>query len=180
MISLNQQQLRKKNPFMARKSRKTISSTGLDAFDRAILRVLQTNNKTPHRVIAESVHLSVAAVQRRIVAMEESGVITGNVALVDPYAVHAAITAITEVQLRDERAATVDKAKALFKKTPEVQQCYYVTGGISFVLVIVAPDMRVYEGLTRRLFAENELVKNFSTLVALDRVKADTSIVVPE
>lgn len=164
---------------MPRKSAKTTNAAGLDAFDRAILRLIQKDNKTPHRKIAEAVHLSAAAVQRRIVAMEESGVIIGNVALVEPYAVQAGITAITQVQLCDERAATVDKAKALFKRTPEVQQCYYVTGGISFVLVIVAPDMRVYEGITRRLFAENALVKSFSTLVALDRVKADSSIVVP-
>lgn len=60
-----------------------------------------------------------------------------------------------------------------------MQQCFYVTGGISFVLIIVAPNMPVYEGLTRRLFAENELVVGFRTLVALDRVKAGTAIVVP-
>ena len=72
-----------------------------------------------------------------------------NVAIVDPDAVHAAITAIVEVQLKDERAATVDAAKALFRSAQEVQQCFYVTGGISFVLIILAPDMRTYEGLTR-------------------------------
>ena len=83
------------------------------------------------------------------------------------------------VHLKDERAATVDRAKAQFRETPEVQQCFYVTGGISFVLIIVAADMRTYEGLTRRLFAENELVESFRALVALDRVKTDTAIVIP-
>jgi len=79
----------------------------------------------------------------------------------------------------DERASTVDKAKAIFRDAPEVQQCYYVTGGVSFVLIIVAPDMRSYEGMTRRLFAENDLVKSYRTLVALNRVKTDTAIVIP-
>jgi DNA-binding Lrp family transcriptional regulator len=59
-----------------------------------------------------------------------------------------------------------------------VQQCYYVTGGISFVLVIISRDMRSYEVLTRSLFAENELVAGYRTLVALDRVKASTALVV--
>ena len=54
-----------------------------------------------------------------------------------------------------------------------------MTGGVSFVLIIVAPDMRTYEGLTRRLFAENDLVKSYRTLVALNRVKTDTAIVIP-
>lgn len=155
-----------------------LSST-LDRQDRAILRILQQDNKTPQRVIAEAVNLSPAAVQRRIAAMEAAGVIVRNVAIADPEALAITITAIVEVQLIDERAPTVDQAKAIFKSTPEVQQCFYVTGGISFVLIIVSPSMRTYEGLTRRLFAENELVKSYRTLVALDRVKSDTAIVIP-
>lgn len=151
----------------------------LDRYDRAILRIVQRDNKTPQRTIAEAVNLSAAAVQRRIAAMEEAKVIARNVAVVDPDAVSVTITAIVEVYLKDERASTVDRAKALFRDTPEVQQCFYVTGGVSFVLIIVAPDMRTYEGLTRRLFAENELVESFRTLVALDRVKSDTAIVIP-
>jgi Lrp/AsnC family leucine-responsive transcriptional regulator len=160
--------------------RKTpVPDTVLDHQDRAILRIVQRNNKTPQRVIAEEVNLSTAAVQRRITAMEAAGVIARNVAIVDPDAVSATITAIVEVHLMDERAPTVDRAKAVFRDAPEVQQCYYVTGGVSFVLIIVAPDMRSYEGLTRRLFAENELVKSYRTLVALNRVKTDTAIVIP-
>lgn len=151
----------------------------LDRQDRAILRIVQRDNKTPQRVIGEAVHLSTAAVQRRIAAMETAGVIVRNVAIVDADAVSATITAIVEVHLVDERAPTADRARALFRETPEVQQCYYVTGGVSFVLIIVAPDMRSYEGLTRRLFAENDLVRSFRTLVALDRVKTDTTIVIP-
>lgn len=162
---------------MARKP--ATARPALDRYDRAILEIVQRDNKTPQRAIAEAVNLSTAAVQRRIAAMEKSGVIAANVAVVDPDAVAATITAIVEVQLRDERAATSDRAKDLFRNTPEVQQCFYVTGGISFVLIIVAPNMPVYEGLTRRLFAENELVVGFRTLVALDRVKAGTAIVVP-
>ena len=151
----------------------------LDNFDLAILRVVQADNKTPQRKIAEDVNLSAAAVQRRIAAMETSGVIAGNAAVVDPDAIGLTITAIVEVYLRDERAVTVDAAKALFRAAPEVQQCYYVTGGTSFILVIIAADMRVYEGLTRSLFATNDLVASYRTLIALDRVKVGTSLPIP-
>ncbi|GLQ97658.1 Lrp/AsnC family transcriptional regulator [Dyella mobilis] len=154
-------------------------SRGVDAFDRAILRIIQRDNKTPQRVIAEQVNLSAAAVQRRIAAMEKAGVIAQNVAVVDPDAMSLAITAIVELHLRDERHTTVDPAKALFRDTPEIQQCYYVTGGTSFVLIIVTPDMRAYKELTRRLFAQNELVDSYRTLVVLDRVKSDLAIVIP-
>src|SRR5690606_34762501 len=75
----------------------------LDRHDRAILRILQRDNKKPQRAIAEEVNLSAAAVQRRITAMEDAGIIAANVAVVDPEAVSATITAIVEVELENER-----------------------------------------------------------------------------
>ena len=123
------------------------ASRKLDSFDRAILRIVQRDNKMPQRSIAEAVNLSAAAVQRRIAAMHELW--------------------------------SLDAAQALFRAAPEVQQCYYVTGGTSFMLIIVSPDMVSYEATTRRLFAQNDAVASFRTLVALDRVKTGSEIVVP-
>lgn len=160
-------------------TRSTPAARKLDRFDRAILRILQRDNKTPQRRIGEAVNLSAAAVQRRIAAMEEAGVIARNVAIVDTQAVAMTITSIVEVQMINEHQQTAAAARALFQATPEVQQCYYVTGGISFVLVIVAPDMPAYEALTRRLFNENEAVASFRSLIALDRVKTGSEIVIP-
>ena len=156
-----------------------VAPVALDRLDRALLRRLQRDNATPQRVLAEELGLSPASVQRRVAALQARGVIAANVAVVEPDAVGVTITALVEVQLFDERAATVDRAKALFRDAEEVQQCFYVTGGVSFVLVICVADMRAYERLTRRLFAENESVKSYRTLVALDRVKAGTAFVIP-
>ncbi|MDG2535951.1 Lrp/AsnC family transcriptional regulator [Sphingomonas sp. HITSZ_GF] len=155
------------------------SSRALDSFDRAILRLVQADNKLPQRRIGEAVNLSAAAVQRRIAAMEAAGVIARNVAVVDPDAVPLTITSIVEVQLINEHAPTVAQAQRLFLATPEVQQCYYVTGGVSFVLVIVTTDMRAYSALTKSLFAEKDFIASYRSLIALDRVKADTSIIIP-
>lgn len=151
----------------------------LDAFDRAILRLVQRDNRMPQRAIATAVNLSAAAVQRRIAALEAAGVIARNAAILEPAALGLTITAMVEVQLRDEREETVAAAKALFRDAPEVQQCYYVTGGISFVLVIVAADMPAYEAITQRLFARSGVVASFRSLLALDRVKFGAEVVVP-
>lgn len=158
--------------------KRKITADQLDSFDRAILRIVQRNAKTPQRKIAEAVHLSTAAVQRRIAAMERSGIIQRNVAVVDPDALGLGITAVVSVQMTDERITTVDAAKALFRDTPEVQQCYYVTGGTSFMLLIIAPDMRAYEAITRRLFAENPAIASYSSYIALDRVKTGSALVI--
>jgi Lrp/AsnC family leucine-responsive transcriptional regulator len=150
-------------------------SKSIDEYDRAILRILQRDNKTPQRTIGEAVNLSAAAVQRRIAAMEANGVILSNVATIDPGAVDPAITVVVEVHLENDRSAIVDAAKALFRATAEVQQCYYVTGGAGFILV---PNMPSYEALARRLFSDNDTVLTFRTLVVLDRVKTEIAITV--
>lgn len=152
----------------------------LDGFDRAILRILQRDNKKPQRRIGEQVNLSAASVQRRISGMEDDGIITRNVAVVNPDAMGLTITSVVQVRLMNEQIATVDAAKALFLKTPEVQQCYYVTGGLSFVLVIVTTDMRAYEALTRRLFGENADIESYHSFIALDRVKAGMDVIIAD
>ncbi len=151
----------------------------LDSFDRAILRIVQRDARTPQRAIADAVNLSAAAVQRRIAAMEASGVIRGNVALVDPKSIPLTITSIVEVYLQDERAETVQSAKTRFQNEPEVQQCYYVTGGTSFILIVVTTDMAAYQALTQRLFEENDSINRFRSLIALERVKTDAALIIP-
>jgi Lrp/AsnC family leucine-responsive transcriptional regulator len=152
------------------------ASATLDAFDRAILAILQEDNTTPQRVIGERVNLSAPAVQRRIRRMEKDGVIRGNVALVEPSALGHPITIFVEVELVSETAADIDAAKRAFLAAPEVQQCYYVTGEVDFMLVVLVPSMTAYEALTRRLFFADANIRRFKTFVAMDRVKAGLSV----
>jgi Lrp/AsnC family transcriptional regulator, leucine-responsive regulatory protein len=149
----------------------------LDAFDRNILAILQKDARTPQREIAEAVNLSSSAVNRRITAMEEAGIIIGWAARVDPTKVGRPITIIVEVSVESERLDRLDAVRKRFVDCPAVSQVYYVTGEVDFVLVLCVADMAEYEALTRRLFFEEGNVKRFSTLVVMDRAKA--SMVVP-
>ena len=151
----------------------------LDAFDVRILEILQADNHTPQRAIGERVGLSAPAVQRRIKRMEDSGVITANVALVEPERVGQAITILVEVNVESERIDLLDATKARFAAAPEVQQCYYVTGEADFMLVVVVPTMGHYEALTRRIFFDNPNIKRFRTLVVMDRVKVGLAVPLP-
>lgn len=155
---------------------KSSSPYVLDSFDIAILGILQRDNTTPQRVIGEAVNLSAPAVQRRIRRMEGAGIISANVAMIDPLRVGQPITIFVEVEVISETEELIDAAKREFAAMPEVQQCYYVTGEADFVLVVVAPSMGDYEALTRRLFFGNNNVKRFRTFVAMDRVKVGLTV----
>jgi DNA-binding Lrp family transcriptional regulator len=147
----------------------------LDAFDRAILALLQVDTRTPLRRIGEQVHLSTAATQRRIRRLEEQGVIQAHTAVLDPASVGQAITLLVEVQAERTHGADLDAMKAAFSG-PEIQQCYYVTGHADFMLVLTVATMADYEGLARRLFHENRNVKWFKTTVVMDRVKVGLAV----
>jgi len=155
---------------------KRSSSVSLDAFDLAILKILQRDSTTPQRVISEAINLSAAAVQRRVRRMEEIGVIEAHVAVIDPAQVGHPTTVVVEVEMISETAELIDAAKRAFAAIPEIQQCYYVTGEVDFILVIMVPSMAEYEALTRRLFFGNNNVKRFRTFVAMDRVKVGLAV----
>lgn len=148
----------------------------LDRTDKAILQLLQRDNKMSQRNIADLVHLSAPAVQRRIKRLEETGVIQANVAIVDPAKVGQSILLFAQVAMESERTDLYEQAKRSFIAAPEVQQCYYVTGDADFMLVISVKSMADYEALTRRLFFQNNNVKHFRTFVAMDRVKVGLSV----
>lgn len=153
-----------------------MSAHRLDDHDRAILRLLQEDAGRPQRDIAERVNLSAPAVQRRIARMEADGVIQRTAAIVDPVAVGYPITVLVEVTLVNDRSSTVAAVKAFFRRAPEVQQCYCVTGEAGFILILLVPSMEEYEQRTAPLFADNELVRSYRTIVVLDRVKVGLSV----
>lgn len=155
------------------------SRSTLDAFDRQLLEALQQDNRTPLRVLAERVHLSTAAVQRRIRRLEELGVIAANVAVVDPERVGQVITLLVEVHAERAQAADLDALKKTFSG-PKIQQCYYVTGQGDFILIIQVASMAAFEAMARELFYNNPAVKWFRTIVVMDSVKVGLSVSLPE
>ena len=156
------------------KTENTLS--GVDSFDLAILRILQTDNTVPQRQIGEKVNLSAASVQRRIKRMERDGIIAAQVACLEPALVGLAITIVVEVELQVETDGKIDSIKREFLNAPEIQQCYYVTGETDFILIVIVGNMVEYEELTQRLFFGNEDIKKFKTFVAMDRTKVNMSL----
>lgn len=75
-----------------------------------------------------------------------------------------------------ETAEQIKMAKMAFAASPEIQQCYYVTGEADFMLVVLVPSMADYEALTQRLFFGNNNVKRFRTFVAMGRIKVGLTI----
>ncbi|ODS25071.1 ArsR family transcriptional regulator [Candidatus Endobugula sertula] len=157
----------------------TVSSQGikLDDFDRKILEIIQLSNRTTSDQIAEQVGLSPSAVQRRINRMREQRIILSELSVVNPKMVGRNVILLVQVTLERERVDLLDNFRKAMKAHPAVQQCYYVTGSVDFILVVTALNMEGYEAFTREVFFANQNIRNFSTHVVMDSVK--TGLFVP-
>src|SRR4028118_2201417 len=150
----------------------------MDSFDKKILPIVQQNNQLSADKIAEQVNLSASAVQRRLKRLRKDKIIEADVAIISPEASGRLLTIVVEVTLEQERplSSVLDEFKKLVLNTPEVMQCYHVTGDADFILIIAAKDMKDYEGLTHRLFIDNQSVRRFQTSVVVSRIKSRTTI----
>ena len=143
----------------------------LDRFDLAILDILQADNTTPQRAIAQAVNLSAPAVQRRIQRLKDSGVIRANVAVLDPVKVGKPLTIVLEVHLDNERPDRTAPLRERIAAEDAVQQCYNVTGEADYLLVVNVASLADYEALTQRLLEGDDNVRRFRTSVALGSLK---------
>lgn len=148
----------------------------LDEFDLRLLDALQENNQRTSDELAEIVHLSPASCLRRTRRLRDSKVICGDVSIVAPEALGQRMTMIVLVSLEQEKLHLIDAFKASMRNTPQVTQCYYVTGAADFVIVVSVRDMDDYEAFTRQLFFENRNVRRFETLVVMGRTKFEPGV----
>lgn len=152
----------------------------MDSFDRRILDLVQQNNRITSGEISDIIGLSPAAVQRRLKNLREEEVIIGDVSIVSPKAIGRTMSFIVDVSVERERIDLMDAFKRQIRNAPEVQQCYYVTGDVDFVLVVTAKDMDDFEDFTQRFFFNNPNIRTFRTSVVMKAVKVGLSVPIPE
>ena len=152
------------------------STLSLDDFDLAILALLQRDNTVAQRDIAQTVHLSAAAVQRRIRRLRDSGVIRAETAVLDASRLGRPLTLLVEVHVHDEHPLRTAGLRQRVQDEAAVQQCYAITGEADYLLVITASTMADYEALTGRLFGGDDNVRRFRTSVALGCLKVGLQV----
>jgi len=152
--------------------------TELDATDRRILRLLQDDASRTNLTLAQAAHVSPPTCLRRVRRLRESGVIEREVAILDPQAVGAGggLTAIVELTLEQPSNAHCDAFEALAQRIDAVQQCYRVSPGPDFVLVVFAPSMDAYHLLVRQLLEGPPSARYVKTYFSQHRAKFDPRV----
>jgi Lrp/AsnC family transcriptional regulator, leucine-responsive regulatory protein len=151
----------------------------LDATDIRLLDLLQRDASKSNLELAALAHISAATCMRRVRRLVDTGVIERRVALLAPQRLGHGLTVIVEITLDRQGAEHLEAFQSRAVMESEVQQCYRVSPGPDFVLVVWSADMPAYQALVQRLFTQDANVRQVRAYFSLQRAKFEPAIGLP-
>jgi len=148
----------------------------LDDIDLHLLDALQHNASQSNQSLAERFSISPPTCLRRVRRLRESGWIESEVAILSAARIAPLLTAVVEISLDRQDASALDAFEQRVESDDAVQQCYRVSPGPDFVLIVTVRDMPGYQALTQRLFTSDANVRNVKAFFSLKRAKFDPHI----
>ena len=152
----------------------------LDAIDLQLLDLLQHDASLSNQTLAARARISPPTCLRRVKRLRDTGLIARQVAIVDSdrlarllgHGLQAVVEITLDRQGDEEQAAF----EARVAQDDAVQQCYRVSPGPDFILVVYAADMPAYLALAQRLFTSDANVRNVKAFFSLKRAKFEPKI----
>jgi Lrp/AsnC family leucine-responsive transcriptional regulator len=152
----------------------------LDIADLRILEQLQRDASVSNQALAERIHISPPTCLRRIKRLQEAGLIERQIAVLSLENMAATLghglTAITEITLDRQDATQLQAFESRAVLDAAVQQCYRVSPGPDFVLVVHVRDMPDYLALAQRLFTSDANVRNVKSFFSIKRAKFEPAL----
>lgn len=148
----------------------------LDATDARILTVLQKRGRISNADLSEEVNLSPSACHRRVQRLEESGVIRGYVALLDPKKMRRQAVVFVEITLQGQTEDVLDAFEREVARIPDVLECHLMAGTADYLLKVVAEDTEDFARIHRRALARLPGVSQMQSSFALKTVRQTTAL----
>ncbi len=152
-----------------------MESLEIDAIDLRLLDALQRDASQSNLALAEAVHVSPPTCLRRVKRLVDAGLVERQVAILSadklaPLIGHG-LTAVVEITLDRQDAEQLAAFEARVVDDDAVQQCYRVSPGPDFCLIVHARDMPGYLALAERLFTSDANVRNVKAFFSVKRSK---------
>ncbi len=158
----------------------SLKSTDIDDVDLKLLNALQADASVNNQSLAAQIGISPPTCLRRVKRLRDAGLIERQIALLSPDKlaplVGHGLTAIVEISLDRQDATSLDAFEQRLSTDDAVQQCYRVSPGPDFVLVVATSDMPGYLALAQRLFNSDANVRNVKAFFSVKRAKFEPRI----
>ena len=148
----------------------------LDAIDRRILEHLQDNARISNVDLAARVGISASPCWRRVRELEESGVISNYVTLIDAASVGLTVSVFVNVSLERQVERELGVFQKAIRERPEVMECYLMTGEADFLLRVVVSDLMAYERFLMDHLTRVPGIASIKSSFALKQVKYRTAL----
>lgn len=148
----------------------------LDKIDMRILRALQANGNQSTTEIAEQVGISQSPCSRRILALQEKGVIKGKTVDLDRRKLGFDVQVVARVRLNKHDRKALEAFKQKIQMIPEIQYAVLLLGGFDYHLHIVVKDIDHYQSLVQNQLVSLPAVQEMESSVILDVVKKTTAL----
>jgi DNA-binding Lrp family transcriptional regulator len=143
----------------------------LDRIDRLILKSLQEDGRMTNVELARRASISAPPCLRRVRALEESGVIAGYHADIDPPSLGFGVTIFAQVGLSSQAEHDLKAFEELVDSWPQVRECYMLAGETDFLLKIVAEDWETYNRFLTTHLTTAPKVAHVKSALAIRRSK---------
>lgn len=150
-------------------------NNNLDRLDRRILEVLQVDSTRSVAEISELVGLSTTPCWKRIKRLEQEGVISRRVAILDRDALGLGVTVIVAIRTARHSEEWLTSFAEGVARIPEVLEFYRMSGDIDYLLKVVARDIADYDRIYRKLTKVADL-HDVSSSFAMQEIKCTTAL----
>ncbi|MFC3443937.1 Lrp/AsnC family transcriptional regulator [Sphingobium rhizovicinum] len=147
----------------------------LDRVDRKLLALLQEDATMSVATIAERIGLSSTPVWKRIKRLEESGLISRRVAILDREKLGLGIVVMVAVRAASHSDEWLSAFSEGVARIPEVLEFYRMSGEIDYLLKVIARDIGDYDRIYRKLIKVADL-RDVSSSFAMQEIKSTTAL----
>ena len=154
-------------------------NTPLDPTDWRILDRLQGEARISNVDLARAVNLSPSPCLNRVRALEERGVISRYVTLLDPLRVGLTVSVFIQVSLEKQMRDALDTFESSVLARDEVMECYLMTGDADYLLRVIVADVPSLERFIVDWLAKIPGVASIKSSFALKQVKYKTALPLP-
>ena len=148
----------------------------LSSADKRLLDALQQAATRAQADLAEIAGMSRTSAWRRIRDFEESGLIQGQVALLDPQKAGFHIQVLLAVAMTEHTDENRRSFEDHITGLSAVTECFTVAGERDYVLHVVVPDMETYTEFLQSEILKHPSVRSASSTFVLQRIKYTTML----